>query len=163
VKEISSKIRNSIALLTLTVIFVLAISGTASADPYVGGQNLTTVKNGTVSGGLYEDTYYGFNNSETPANVTYNFKSLPSNAQVKSATLYTGVYSGHMQEPKDTYVKITFNGQNIANEFLTSTYTYPMGIGVSRALIMNDHCNRVTSDYFMWYDVTGLVRQNNKV
>lgn len=147
----------------LTVFFSMSICGVVSADPYVGGENLTTVQYGTVSGGLYEDSYYGTNNTATPTNVTYNFQSLPQNIQIVSATLYTAVYSGHMQEARDVYVDITFNGQKIADEYYSSTYTYPECSGPCQALIINDHCNRVTSDYFMWYDVTSLVQQNNIV
>ncbi len=148
--------------LSLVLLFalVLTICGSAAADPYVGGQNLTTTLNGTVSGGLYEDSYYSVG---TTKNVTYEFNSFPDNAQIVSATLYTAVYSGHMQEARDVYVDITFNGQQIADEYLSSTYTYPMGSGTSQALIINDHCNRVTSDYLLWYDVTSLIQQNNIV
>jgi acyl-CoA hydrolase len=44
-------------LLLMGIVFSLAICGTATADPYVGGDPPVTVQNGTVSGGLYEDTY----------------------------------------------------------------------------------------------------------
>ncbi|MCE5215144.1 MAG: cobaltochelatase subunit CobN [Methanobacterium sp.] len=156
-------IKKYILSLVLLFALILTICGSATADPYVGGQNLTTTLNGTVSGGLYEDTYYGFNNTATPTNVTYNFQSFPDNAQVVSATLYTAIYSGNMQEARDVYVDITFNGQQISDEYYSSTYNYPMGSGTSQALIINDHCNRVTSDYLMWYDVTSLVQLNNIV
>jgi Uncharacterized conserved protein len=118
------------------------------------------VQNGTVSGGLYEDSYYGFK-AEDPKNVDYQFESLPENAQVKMQHSYTVVYSAHMQESKDVYVNVSFNGQKLASEYFSSSYVYPMGSGTSEALTINDHTNRVTSDYLMWFDVTSLVQQNN--
>jgi len=149
----------------LTVVFSFVFCGTASADPYVGGENLTTVQNGTVSGGLYTDSYYGFTGNATNssvnegsiANVTYKFKSLPNNAQIVNATLYVSVYIGNMQEDHPTYININFNGEQVDSQNLSSTYTF----GSSDALTINDHTNRITSDYLMWYDVTSLTQQNN--
>ncbi|WP_287382422.1 DUF3344 domain-containing protein, partial [Methanobacterium sp.] len=148
-------------LLIVGVVLALAICGTASADPYVGGDPPVTVQNGTVSGGLYEDTYYGFNNSVTPTDVNHDFQSLPDNAQVVNATLYVGVYQGNMQTDYPTDVNVTFNGQQIASEHLSSTYTFPEGSDTWSSLHINDHINRVTSDYLMWYDVTSLMQKYN--
>ncbi|MBP1946964.1 putative repeat protein (TIGR01451 family), partial [Methanobacterium petrolearium] len=161
---IISKGKNGMKLplfLLMGVVFSLAICGTVSADPYTGGDPPITVQNGTVSGGLYEDSYYGFT-SDTPTDVDYDFQSLPDNAQVVNATLYTAVYIGNMQTDYPTDVNVTFNGQQIASEHLSSTYSWPEGGSEDwGSLEINDHCNRVTSDYFMWYDVTSLVQQNN--
>lgn len=135
----------------------------------MGGENLTTVQNGTVSGGLYSDSYYGTNgpavngstNDPGNVNVTYEFEELPDDAQIVNATLYISVYSGNMQKDYPTDVYVTFNGDLIATEHLSSTYTWPQGSGTYHALVINDHVNRVTSDYLMWYDVTSLAGLNN--
>jgi len=153
------------------LIFALIICGTASADNYVGGKKLTTIENGTVSGGLYNDSYYGFTgpaengstNDIKKGNVTYNYKPLPSNAKVVSAKLYAGIYIGNMQTDYPVDVKITFNGKLLEDRVLSSTYTIPSTGGTDSSTKINDHIIRVTSDYFMWYDVKNLLKQNNKV
>gem|GEM_PF-4469582 len=48
-----------------------------------------------------------------------------SNANIKNATLYVLLYSGHMQEAKQTYVNVTYNGYLLDNQTLNTTYTYP--------------------------------------
>ncbi len=162
VNNISNKnVKTHILFVVLAMGFALVLCGSVSADTYVGGQPLTTVQNGTVSGGLYSDTYYGFNNSATPKNVTYNFKPLSSNAQVTKATLYTGVYLGNMQNDYPVDVSVTFNGNQIDSQHLNSTYTFPADGGSGDAVQINGHTNRITSDYLMWYDVTSQVKQNN--
>lgn len=135
------------------------LCGTATADEYVGGVPLTTNESGTVSGGVYMDSYYGIN-SPTPTNVTYNFQDLPSNAEVNSAKLVTVVYCGHMQNNYKGNVDISFNGQQVGSEVLDSSYSFP-GEGGTGPVWLSHHLNRVTSDYMMWYDVTSLVKQSN--
>ncbi len=94
-----------------------------------------------------------------------------------NATLYVAVYCGHMQEPKNVNVNVTFNGNQLENiNGMTSTYIYPNGFGDFGGtgndnsefdghgtgepyLMINDHIIRVTSDYLMTYDVTAI---NNK-
>jgi hypothetical protein len=68
-----------------------------------------------------------------------------------------------MQTDYPTDVNVTFNGQQIASEHLSSSYSYPEGSDTWSSLQINDHTNRVTSDYLMWYDVTTLIQQNNNV
>jgi uncharacterized repeat protein (TIGR01451 family) len=156
-----------------SLICALALCGSASADNAVGGQPIVTVANGTVNGGVYSDSYYGFNNSETNTNVTYNFKDLPDNAQVQNATLYVAVYSANMQEDHSVKVNTTFNGQNLEDTTFDSTYAYPDAGGNDNTayggtssdpyLIINNHTVRVTSDYLMRYDVTNLTQKSNSI
>lgn len=140
-------------------LLVLALSGTASADSIRGGVNLTTIQNGTVSGDLYLDSYLA--NTATQ-NVTYNFQPLPANAEVQWARLSTVVYCGHMEENRRGYVNTTFNGQQIGYEYLNASYILPVP-NSQYQIWVNDHVNRVTSDYLIFYDVTTLVQQNNQV
>jgi len=168
-------------MLVLTLIFALIMCGAASADDYVGGQPLTTVQNGTVSGGVYSDTYYGFdgqggtgNNNGGTADITYNFQSLPSNAQVTNATLYVAVYCGHMQNNYKVNANVNFNGNTLENSTdIQQPYTFiydggndntGQGGGTGEPYkIINNHTIRVTSDYLMKYDVTSLIQQNNTI
>lgn len=130
-----------LSILFLILFTLIIICDPVSADPYLGGDNLTTIQNGTVSGGLYSDSYYGFNgpavegssNQLTNVNVTYKFKELPQNAQIVNATLYVVVYCGNMETDYPTDVNVTFNGELISTEHLSSTYTWP------RVLIITKH------------------------
>ncbi len=143
-------------LLILTmVIMTFTMLGTVSADSQNIGSHLTTVKNGTVNGGVYIDSYYGFQ-SGTNKNVTYKFKSLPKNTKVVSATLYTIIYSGDMTVDKPVHMTASFNGKQIDSQNLSSTYN-----GINGPVTINNHCNRVTSDYLLWYDVTSSIKENN--
>jgi len=145
-KELEKGIKISFLLL-VGILFSLAICGTVSADPYLGGDNLTTIQTGTVSGGVYSDSYYGTNGTAAPGssntgnsinNVTYEFAELPDNAQAVNATLYVTVYSGIMDANYPVDVNVTFNGQLVGCEHLSSTYTFPKGSGTIEALTIND-------------------------
>lgn len=163
--------------------FVISIimSGFSYADPYVGGMQLSTTQNGTVTGGLYVDSYIGTNGTANDSSqmagrayVVYDFK-LPQNASVRNATLYVLVYSGHMQEARNTRVNVTYNNRNLDYQELYTTYTYAanggndntaiLGPGHERDpyLMVNDRTVRVTSDYLIWYDVTDITGSSNRV
>lgn len=154
-----ANIKNKIVFIILVTLMTFILCGTASADDYVGGIPLTTQENGTVSGGVYTDSYYGIN-SPTPTDVTYNFQDLPENVEINSAKLVTVVYCGHMQNNYKGNVNVTFNGQQVGSEVLDTSYSYH-GEGGTGPVWLNDHLNRVTSDYMMWYDVTSLVQKSN--
>lgn len=145
-----------IIFILVLLFLVLSLMGTATADNVQGGVNLTTIQNGTVSGDLYTDTYLAKTASQ---NVTYNFQPLPENAQVVWAQLSTTVYCGSMTQSYNGYVNTTFNGQQIGYEFLNTSYTIP--VSNNQQYWLNDHVNRVTSDYLIFYDVTSLIQQNN--
>ena len=178
--------KNKTLFLAVTLVFALVLCGAASADESVGGQNLTTVQNGIVSGGVYSDSYHGFdglggtgNNEVGTGDITYNYAPLPDNAQVK-ATLYVAVYSGHMQGSRKVNTNVTFNGNQIETFATEGTiYTYLQGgeyggggndnsafpgHGTGEPYLMvNDHTVRVTSDYLFQYDVTNQIQENNVV
>ncbi|MGB9844898.1 MAG: DUF3344 domain-containing protein, partial [Methanothermobacter tenebrarum] len=162
IKKLGSR---QILFLTVLVVLAVSLTGSAYADNAVGGKPLETVQEGNVTGDLAVDSYYGFNATD-PCNVTYTFNyTIPSDAKIKNATLYVLVYSGHMQEPRQTYINVTYNGQLLDNQSLYTTYNYPpdgnnntaiLGPGHDQDpyLMINDHTMRVTSDYLLWYDVT---------
>lgn len=146
------------------MLFVLCSCGTAFADNNYGGINLTTTQNGTVSGGLYSDNYYQQNDmsQQAYANNTVNktFKDLPANATVAWARLSVVVYCGHQQDDRSGYANVTFNGNQLGYEYLKSNYVFASSGG--SPIWLNDHVNRITSDYVIYYDVTSMVgTQNN--
>ncbi|MDI3484567.1 MAG: hypothetical protein PWQ74_1154, partial [Methanobacteriaceae archaeon] len=168
-----------IVLLGLLTILVISLTGSAYADNYVGGKPLETVQEGNVTGDVAVDSYYGFTdpggvgtNTGGNANITYTFNyTIPSDAYIKNATLYVLVYSGNMQEARQTYVNVTYNGYLLDNQTLYTTYTYPIDGGNNNTwllgpghdhdpyLMVNDHTMRVTSDYLLWYDVTNMTKK----
>ncbi len=172
--------KKQILCITITLTFALILCGTSSADSYVGGQPLTTVQNGTVNGGVYDNSYYGFNetanvtgnNNMGKANITYNFTPLPADANVTNATLYVEVYCGDMNANNPVNVNVTFNGIQIEKTMDMSTiYNNAYSGGNNNVayggtvsdpyLIVNNNTIRVGSDYWMSFNVADLMKQHN--
>jgi len=144
----------------LALLLLLCLAGVAAADPYVGGIPLETVKTGVVSGGVYVDASL---DTFGPRDVTKTFASIPDISNISWARLYVAVYCGHMVNNYNGSATVTWDGNGdetfettLGTEELNVPYTWP-GEGGSGPVIINDHLNRVTSDYLMWYDVTSLV------
>jgi hypothetical protein len=151
----------------------LLMAGVCSADDHYGGMPLTTVQEGVVSGGVFNDNYH-YNvgdqydqTSGAPNTVDKTF-TLPDYTDIEWAMLMTTAYVGSMS--KDFYgtANVTFNDVVLGNETLNVSYNYIIYGGNDNSAfpdhgtnesykIVNDHVNRVTSDYLMWYDVTDLV------
>jgi PKD repeat protein len=151
---------------------ILILSTPVSADNYVGGKGLTTLQSGIVSGGVFTD-------AEPPAfgpqTVTKTF-TLPATSvgNITWARLYVSAYCGHMQNDYAFTITSSIDGDGIAGyeqvwpesghgPFIYYTYGGNDNSGFSghgpneSYLMINDHETRVTSDYLMWYDVTGLI------
>ncbi|MCK9331127.1 MAG: DUF3344 domain-containing protein, partial [Candidatus Cloacimonetes bacterium] len=148
--------------IALSLMLLLAlVPAPAAADQYVGGIPLTTVEEGTVSGGLWYDTFVG---TATEREVTKPY-SLPSYTKIKWARLYVTVYCGHMQNNYEHRATVKFNGgagmQTLGVEELRKPYVFEYHGG--SPVWVNNHCNRITSDYLMWYDVTNLITGRNPV
>ncbi|OPY28391.1 MAG: PKD domain protein [Methanocella sp. PtaU1.Bin125] len=174
-KQANISTRAFIIVLLLTFALLPAV---AFADSYVGGQPLATVQSGTVSGDLWFDA--------TPpvfaTSVTKDFM-LPADAvavpgRIVWARLYVSTYNGHMQDQRHGTITTQWDGDGVAGyeqswtEDLNVPFVYVVNGGNdNRAFpghgaaepykLVNDHCNRVTSDYFMWYDVASLISSRN--
>jgi len=162
------------------IIIALAIflltAGVCSADNYVGGMPLTTVQEGVVSGGVFSDSCYCDTTSPNqesyqPNTIDKTF-TLPSFTDVEWAMLMTTVYCAHMQQNRQGTANVTFNNVVLGNETLDVPFTYIRWGGNDNSFfppngdnepykIVNDHVNRVTSDYMMWYNVTDLVQEGD--
>jgi hypothetical protein len=155
-------------ILIALAIFLLT-AGVCSADNYCGGMPLTTVKEGIVSGGVFSDSYYynGDQGIYKPNTIDKTF-TLPDDIDIEWAMLMTTVYCGQMQRNYEGTANVTFNNVVLGNETLNVPFTYIYWGGNDNSLfpphstgepykMVNDHVNRVTSDYLMWYDVTDLV------
>ena len=147
------------------VLGVLFIAGTAAAE--APGQ-LATVRSGTVSGDLHVEAHQPVPWGSQPASgvASRDFDgafSLPAGAtgsNVAWARLYVSVYAGSGSSDWPMKTTVTFDG-NGDGTYETALGTELMeGIGYSTdgtIHVLNDHCNRVYSDYLAWYDVTGAI------
>jgi len=141
---------------TITAAEPILVNAPLTADSYNGGIPLTTVRNGTVSGGLWYDSYSAM---ETSAQKTF---TLPAYTDIKWARLYVDVYDGHMENNYRGNVNlgIDANGDSTyeiqKQENFETSYSFP-GEGGTGPVWLSDHMNRVTSDYLMWYDLTDAI------
>jgi PKD repeat protein len=139
-----------------TVTLPVNVSSPLASPSYNGGIPLTTVQNGTVSGGLWYDSYYAM---ETFAQKSF---TLPAYSKIKWARLYIDVYDGHMENNYrgNVSIGIDANGDSTyeiqKQENFDTAYSFP-GTGGIGPVWLSDHMNRVTSDYMMWYDLTDAI------
>jgi PKD repeat protein len=137
----------------------ITVSASLTSPSYNGGIPLTTAQNGTVSGGLWYDSYPGFS---TSAQKTF---TLPDYTKIKWARLYVTVYDGHMENNYRGNVSIDIDANGDSKyelqktETFDTTYSFP-GTGGTGPVWLSDHMNRVTSDYLMWYDLTDSIKGN---
>jgi len=155
--------------LVFVILAVLSLGAVpVSADNYVGGQPLSTIQSGTVSGGLYSDAYFGISGQVPgqPNTISKTF-SLPQYSDISWARLYVAVYCGNMEKNYQGKADIKFDAdgdgtyeKTLGTEILDVENVFPSS-GGSAWVTVNDHCNRVTSDYLMWYDVTAMIKSQN--
>jgi len=147
----------------LSLVLLLAlVPAPAAADQFVGGIPLETIESGVASGGLWHDSFVG----TVPVREVTKTYSLPAYTKIKWARLYVTVYVANMQSNNEHRATVKFDGgsgmQTLGVEELRKSYSFPAN-GGDGPVWVNDHCNRVTSDYLMWYDVTNLITSRNPV
>ena len=173
-----------ILILSIGVCLTL-LAGTVAADDWVGGLPLTTVQTGTVTGDLYisGNPPSGLTDFNKVVDRTFTLPTaaVAGSGRVKWARLYVSSYCGHMQDAKSiTYAtKVDWNNDGTWDNTWTETdnpghaYGYMQGGDYGPGndnsafpghgtgepyLMLNDHTNRVTSDYLSWYNVTNLIQ-----
>lgn len=127
-----------------------------SSDP------LPTIETGVVSGGVDFTHIHPWAPSDSingnKGNITYK---IPSTANIKSAYIYVNVYSGSGGTNYGAYANTTLttsNGQQLlGSEYLWTSTSSQNGI----KYIVNDHVDRVYSDYMIFYNVTDLLQGLN--
>jgi PKD repeat protein len=149
-------------MVLLTVFVMLTLCGAVSA-----GTPLNTTQNGTVSGDLYVNTTDAWSSSTQGAtNEVTQANTLPNYTSIDSAYVYVNVYSGSGSNnwPVRTTVKLDGNGDgdyDDPGELLGIEDMNIPGTTDGTVYWLNDHCNRVYSDYQVWYNVTDLITNNN--
>ena len=113
--------------------------------------NMATIDQGTVSGGVDVST-----SSPWATSGEFNY-TVPGEADVKSANLYVNIYSGSAQPTYAAHADIKINDENFASEDLNSAE----GSTDGTIYIINDHTNKVYSDYELHYDITDTVKALN--
>ena len=190
--------KKTIILFTLLLAMLLCLNSVCADETYKG-QTLKTIENGTTSGGLYSDSYYGYEKVDNPVNknysstvknskpvrntgssqqnsgtsteasdsnydyntvskfgdenVTYVYKPLDDDVEIKSGHLVIGVYIGNMHTDYPVHTLIKFNGKVYLNQTLSSTYSDSEG-----PTIINENITRVTSDYVIHLNVSDEIR-----
>nr|WP_048065210.1 DUF3344 domain-containing protein [Methanosarcina acetivorans] len=156
-------------------------TGAAAADEWVGGLPLTTVQTETVTGDLWFDATPAPNWGEQVVTKTFTLPeaAVAEPGRIAWARLYISAYCGHMQSDYAFSITNSWDGDNDgvyeqvwpetehgAFQYFVDADWNPVGNDNSEFdghgehepyLMLNDHENRVTSDYFMWYDVKDLI------
>ncbi|WFN34321.1 DUF3344 domain-containing protein [Methanogenium sp. S4BF] len=154
------------AILAIAILLLIFLVPPAMADNYVGGMPLDDAKEGTVSGGIWMDSFYGMSGS-SPLTLEQRYR-LPEYTAIRWARLYVSVYCGNMESNYAGTATVEFDGgsgySQMGMESLNVPYTFPgkdynppAGEYGTGPVSVNDHCIRVTSDYQMWYDVTNRI------
>jgi PKD repeat protein len=161
-KQNNQDVRMRIALCIGLLTFII-VAGIGSADT----APLVTVQDGTVSGDLYVGAYQPVpwtNQVVAPGPKEYTQQfSIPPFTGIQWARLYASVYSAGTDD-RAGRATLWFDSDNDGvNE---SSWTEDLAAASSTdgmVYPINDHCNKVYSDYLMWYDVTGLVTAQDPV
>jgi PKD repeat protein len=164
------KSRISVRTVLAITLALLLYAGVAAAE--APGQ-LKTVQSGTVSGDLFFKAYQPvpWYSQASPGTVTsrdfsqaFALPSGASGANIAWARLYVSVYSGSGSADWPLKTSVMFDG-NGDGSFETTLGTEMMqGIGYSTdgtVHTLNNHCNRVYSDYLAWYDVKSRISSSN--
>lgn len=124
-------------------------------------EDIPLVERGTVSGGVDLIATHPWAPSNPNGNyggITY---SIPSQAtDIKFAYVYVNVYAGSSQPTYDLIVNTTIttgNGVRSYSEYLW----YPTGVIDGTRFVVNDHIDKVYSDYMIFYNITDLVQGLN--
>ncbi|EHQ35698.1 DUF3344 domain-containing protein [Methanoplanus limicola] len=162
----SREIQNSKIILLFSVFFatLLLFPQAVSADSYVGGKPPETIHDGVVSGGLWFDSLHGPAGSSGQPNSIEKEFSIPEFDNIEWARLYVVVYCGNMQKNYEGIAEVSFNGGEgtriLGTEILDREYVFEMDGGTTPVEV-NGHCNRVSSDYLMWYDVADAIKSGD--
>ncbi|MCK9591352.1 MAG: DUF3344 domain-containing protein [Methanoregula sp.] len=168
-------------LAVIIVFLLLLVVVPVSADDFVGGLPLTTVQTGTVSGDLWFDATPApdWGSQSVVKTFTLPAAAIAGTGRIRWARLYVSAYCGHMQDDKAFTITNKWDGngdgtyEQVWPETGHAAFTYiydaltgdtvgndntALGGGLHDPYKMiNNHENRVTSDYFMWYDVTSMI------
>ncbi len=130
---------------------------------------LTNEKNGTVSGDLYVASFQPvpFVNQPTTGVTSRDFDqpfTIPAFTNIQWAKVYVNVYSGSGSADWPTWTTTTLDSDGDGTyetvlgveNMTTSTYSAD-----GKVYWINDHTNRVYSDYETSYDVTNLITSSH--
>lgn len=138
------------------MIVLLVLPGAVSAAP----DPLVTIASGTVSGDLFVDS-----RSPWATESTQSFTLPASGSNIQWARLFVMTYGLNAASGGHTStVWLDGNGDgdfDDAGELLATEQCSVAGSTDNEVHTVNDHVNKVYSDYEAWYDVTGLITATN--
>ena len=176
VKLMSRRLTSGYIPVTIALVMLLLFVTPVMADEWVGGIPLETVQTGTVTGDLWFDVDPAPNWGLKDVTKTFTLPAaaVEEEGRITWARLYVSAYCGHMQDNRAFTITNRFDGdgdgeyERVWPETARSAFKYieeggndntALGGGPNDPYkMLNDHENRVTSDYFMWYDVTSLIK-----
>jgi PKD repeat protein len=168
-----------VSILVAIIIALLLLPSIACAGDWTGGVPVTTVKSGTVTGDLWFDAtppdWAGQGVSDIIKTFTLPAAAMAEPGRIKWARLYVASYVGNMQNDYVFYNLNRWDGDGTPgyewemNETGHAPFVFvgQDGCNDNSALggttcdpykVINNHETRVTSDYFMWYDMKDLIR-----
>jgi PKD repeat protein len=155
--------RRLLIVLCIGLLFAAAVPGISTAD----SAPLVTVQNGTVSGDIYVGAFQPVpwtTQVQTPGPKLYSQQfAIPAFTGIQWARLYASVYAAGTDD-RAGRATIWFDGDN--NGVNESTWAEDLAVASANddtVYSVNDHCNKVYSDYLMWYDVTGVITARDPV
>jgi PKD repeat protein len=174
------RFRRAVFFSTSMILCLAVFTGLGAADDWIGGLPLTTVQNGTVSGDLWFDAAPAPDWGENVVTKTFTLPeaAVAGPGRITWARLYISAYCGHMQSNYTFSIINSWDGDNdgiyeqVWSEPGQAAFQYLLDenwndLGNDNTALgggahdpykkINDHENRVTSDYFMWYNVTDMI------
>ncbi len=156
-------VRRLLIVFFIGLLFAAVVPGSCTAD----SAPLLTVQNGTVSGEIYVGAFQPVpwtTQVQTPGPKGYSQQfAIPAFTGIQWARLYASVYAAGTDD-RAGIATIWFDGDN--NGVNESTWAEELAVASANddtVFIVNDHCNKVYSDYQIWYDVTGLITVQDPV
>lgn len=125
-------------------------------------EDIPLVEKGVVSGGVDLTATHPWgptdNVNGNRGGITY---LIPSQAtDIKFAYVYVNVYAGSAQSTYDLFANTTITTNNGVRNYSEYLW-YPSGVIDGTRFIVNDHIDKVYSDYMIFYNVTDLVQGLN--
>lgn len=125
-------------------------------------EDIPLVEKGVVSGGVDLIATHPWGPSDNVngnrGGITY---SIPSQASdIKFAYVYVNIYAGSAQPTYDSIANTTITTDNGILNYSEYLW-YPSGVIDGTRFIVNDHIDKVYSDYMIFYNITDLVQGLN--
>ena len=143
-----------IIFLSILVFMIVLSLGTVSAISD-DSEGVLGNSSSTVSGGVDVVT-------ENPWNTTGELNyDIPSNAEIKQASVYVNVYGGSAKNTHGANANVTLITDNGENQLASEQLWIEDGSTDGTVYTVNNHTTKCYSDYMMYYDITDSIKGLN--